>query len=391
MPGAVVNVNGFEVQRMTLHVPHAGAWWADLDMMDAPALSGRVTLTIGQTTLSGTVDARADGTQTLQRRTRIVGGAGGWGVALAPKDYANDLGVQALRVAQDAAREAGETLGGFVVPTPTVGAQYVRQSGPAARVLEDVTPGALWWVDYDGVTQVGARATSTPQSDRYQVLDFDPRTHVVTFAFEELADIPVGATLTASLDAPQTVRDLEVQVTEEGTLRARAWCGGTPTTHGRLAELWRRLVARATDDVLFGKWRYRVIRMSGDRVELQAISVRAGLPNVLPIPMRPGVAGVHAQLTPGTEVYVEFIEGSRAQPVISGFAGRDGAGFVPARLELANAGPTAAPAAAREGDTVEITFDAGTFMTSAQSPVYNSAPLTFTGTITSGSTKVGIG
>jgi hypothetical protein len=39
---------------------------------------------------------------------------------------------------------------------------------------------------------------------------------------------------------------------------------------------------------------------------------------------------------------------------------------------------------ARVGDSIKVTFPTGTFLTSAQSPVYNLAPVEFNGTITDG-------
>jgi len=69
-------------------------------------------------------------------------------------------------------------------------------------------------------------------------------------------------------------------------------------------------------------------------VKLQAINRSAGLPDILPASMFPGVAGVHAALTPGATVAVEFLDGDPARPVVTGFVGKDGTGFVPVSLTL---------------------------------------------------------
>jgi len=74
--------------------------------------------------------------------------------------------------------------------------------------------------------------------------------------------------------------------------------------------------------------------MSADRVELQAVSTAAGNPDVLPVSMKPGVAGAHAKLTGGGVVLVEFIEGDRTLPIVSAFAGRDEEGSVPEELDF---------------------------------------------------------
>jgi len=50
--------------------------------------------------------------------------------------------------------------------------------------------------------------------------------------------------------------------------------------------------------------------------------------------MWPGVSGVHATLTPGVEVLVQFIDGNRAKPAIVGFVGKGGAGFAPVGVDI---------------------------------------------------------
>src|SRR5690606_23653254 len=114
----------------------------------------------------------------------------------------------------------------------------------------------------------------------------------------------------------------------------KAWAGGNESARGRLEDALRSIVRRSTDDRLFGAWRYRVVRMRGDRVELQAVRRDAGLPDVLPVSMWPGLAGAHAELTGGAEVLVQFIEGDRTMPIVTHFAGKDGAGWAPANVTL---------------------------------------------------------
>ncbi len=379
-------VAGERVTSAEVHVPYQGPWFADVDFEGNPDVSGQVTITLGELELVGTVDARYDGTRGLQRRTRVVAGAGGWATLLEPKAYHNDGGVKALLLAQDAARAAGETLGSFNPATPTVGVDYVRRSGPASRTLEGAAGGAPWWVAYDGTTHVGERASSTPATDSYEVLDYDSRGRLVTLAVDDLRSVGIGSVLSEGLDAPQTVRELTLVVTPE-EVRVVAWCGEQEAAGSRLAGLIRSLVERITDERLWGLWRYRVVRMSSDRVELQSVRQRVGLPDILPIAMWPGVAGAHAELAPGAEVLVEFIEGDRAQPVITHFAGKAGPGFVPTKLALANG----TKGAARVDDEVEVTIPTGTFLVAATAGVLNPSPVKVTGKITAGSSKVVIG
>lgn len=325
-------LNGLNVTKAHLVVGASGPWFADVELdTDAPA-SGAAELVIGDVTLVGTVDASRSGAWGTNRYARVVAGAGAWGELLKVKDYHNDAGVKAQLVAADAAREAGEQLGDFAPSASSVGVDYVRQTGPASRALEDVIGTASWWVSYDGVTHVGARATSPAADGSYDVFGFDPRSGLVTATVADASAITVGSVLLNGLDAPHTVRDLELML-DQGALAVRAWCG-SDLGETRLLSLMRRIVQRLTDDKLFGSYRYRAVQMSIDRVELQSVRKAPGLPDLLPVSMWPGVAGCHAELAPGAEVLVQFVEGDRAQPVVTHFAGKDGNGFVPVLITM---------------------------------------------------------
>ncbi len=333
MTAAHARVNEHTLVSATVHVPAIGPWWAEVVFEEAPEVSGQVSLWIGGTELVGTIEATHDGVTGLQRRSRIVAGAGGWGELLAARAYHNDAQIRARTVAEDAAREAGEVLGDFAPAAERIGVDYVRQAGPASRVLEDVIGGAPWWVAYDGRTHVGARASA--EASGYEVLEVEPASRVVTLAADEIDGIRIGYTLDGEqLDAPLTIAELTIRVTEEG-VRVRAWCGDAELgSQGRLVRALRSIVGRLTDRQLLGPRKYRVVRRSADRVELQVVRRSQGLPDILPISMWPGVAGAHAELTEGAEVLVQWIDGDRTQPIVTHFAGKDGVGWTPANLTI---------------------------------------------------------
>jgi len=333
MTRAYANVEGETVVEGVLHVPNVGPWWADLVFEGAPDLSGAVVFNLGPLALRGTIDPTRDGTFAEQRRTRVVAGGGGWGTLVAPQHYHSDSGVRALAIAQDAARLAGETLGDFAPEADAIGIDYVRERGPASRVLEDVIGAVAWWVDYDGVTRVGSRAISEADSADYQILDFNPADKLATVAIDDLSKVGIGSILSETLDAPLTVFELEVRVGVDSS-RTTVWGGGTATGRGRLAESLRRIVQRVGLDRLYGRYRYRVVEMSGERVNLQAVARIAGLPNVLPVSMKPGIAGAHAKPAGGSIVHVIFVEGDRTMPRVVAFAGKDEEGHAPEELDL---------------------------------------------------------
>lgn len=383
---AHTTINGHRVSSLRLIVGNVGPWHGEVEFETDPEVEGRVLLQVGPLALRGTLVS--SGTFGLRRRARIVGGAAGWGQTVGAQHYHNDAGVKGRAVADDAARAVGESVGSFVPAAERVGPDYVRQARPASCALEDVLGGVPWWVDYDGVTQAGPRPSSPVDAALYEVLAFDPEARVVTLGVDDPGAVRIGSVLVERLDGPVTVRELEIRVTPE-ELRVVAWCGGGEALPGRLAGLLRTVVSRVTDGRLYGKYRYRVLGMSGERVDLQAVHRVEGLPDLLPVSVWPGVAGVHAELAPSAEVLVEFLDGRRTEPIVTAFAGKDGVGFVPASLVL---GGSVGSGAARIGDTVEVLLPPAMF-SGTVGPNTATGVLTFTvsktlGTITTGSSVV---
>lgn len=139
-------------------LPFLGIWHADVLLDKTSTITGPQTLTLG--TLVMKCFPVSVGAFTGSTRVRVVGGAAGWRKTLPPKSYQHDLGVRKSTVIGDAARESGETA--VVDADGSVGQAFVRQSAPAARVLEQVND--PWWVRPDGVTEVGLRGTDEIKS-----------------------------------------------------------------------------------------------------------------------------------------------------------------------------------------------------------------------------------
>lgn len=350
-----VTIDGRPVTRARIELPATGAWWADVDLELAPAVDGRVELVAGRLRLSGTVEADRAGTYGQRRTLRLVGGAGAWATMLPARHYHNDAGVRARVVIEDAAREAGETVSiDADVAERSLGVDFMREAGPASRALRAAAGSAMWWVDSDGTTRVSqSRATSPAPVGSYEVIEHDPRARRVVVALDDLTAVDVGSVLTERLDAPVTVGELTIYV-EADELRAVARYGARA---GQLAGAVAAIVRHVSSERLWGRWRYRVVQRSVDRLELQPVRRDAGLPDALPISMWPGVAGAHAAPQLGAEVLVEFLEGDRTQPIVTGFAGKDGVGHTPDELTLAvgtvlRAGDAAASSFAAKADAV---------------------------------------
>lgn len=379
----IVSIEGAQVARFSLVVPARGAWSCEAVLVDAPELVGRVTVRVGSTELVGTIPPNETGTRGLQRTVRVLGGAGAWGQSIGPKAYHNDAGVKARLLAEDAARAVGETLE-WSLGDGRVGTHFARREGAASRTLERASSGA-WWVGYDGVTRVGERESVDVAEGVLDVVDYDAARRVLVVHCDDLSAIPVGATVREGVDEPLTIRELELEIGEDSAL-FRLYVGA-PLRRSALVDPIARIVDAILAERLLGHYRYRVVRMATDRVELQLVERRRGLPDILPISQWPGVAGVHADLADGAHVLVAFVDGDPAQPAVVAYAGRDGIGWEPTALNVCGG----TRGAARVDDEVEVTIPAGTFVVAATGATLNPDPVTVTGKINAGSSKVVIG
>ena|GEM_PF-1274588 len=347
-----ITCGGRPIERASIHIPYQGPWFADVSWLDsAPEVAdGPVKLVIGSVTFIGTIDPNQSGTFGEKRSARIVAGANGWQKSIGARGYANDAGIKASTVAGDAASAVKETLGSFAGTADRLGAHYTRESGSASRTLEDAARGASWWVDYSGITHVGTRP-NVPAPGAYTLLSYDPRSNVAVLSVDSIDAVTIGSALVDAqrLSTPVTVRQMEIAIAPS-SLRVRVWCGVKGESF--LTQTMRSIVGRLTDQRLTGKFRYRVVAQNGTAVDLQWVKRTTSLtvpPDMLRVQMAPGIAGAHATLTNGAIVYVEFIDGMRDDPLITGFEGRGNDAAVPTLLEL---GGEDGPGVARQGDTV---------------------------------------
>jgi len=310
---ATLLVNDLRAASVRLLTPWRGAWLADadIDLDDAGTVpSGRVALKIGAASLSGTVDPRRSGRFGKHAKIRIVGGADGWDHPVSPKHFHNDAGVALSAVINATAAEVGETV--EVQTSSRLGVDFVRALGPASRVLE----GLDWYVTPAGKTVVGTRSSSAA-AQGLEVLGFEPAEQRADVAADEL--VFPGMTFTDTRFGTFTARDVDQTFGDAGA-RAIVWCGDQDST--RLIAALTSLIHEKAGIVFLKTYRYRIVTEGVDgRLTLQSVKKADGVPDVLPISVWSGMAGLSAKFKPGTEVLVEFTAGDPSQPKVRSFDG----------------------------------------------------------------------
>jgi hypothetical protein len=328
---SLASVSGHALSAARVAWPAWGLWWFDLDTPDPAELNGRVPVDVAGTTFSGTIVA--GGVYDGRAGYRIVAGAGGVNKPLPRKSYVNDAGVALALVLRDAAREAGETLAD--VPNVRLGPHYARQEGETFGDLLQRHCAANWYADADGTIRVGKRAATTYSGDAPRVR-VSPRGGVVDLAVDSLDGLAPGV----QVDGSKPATDLQIDLSPT-RLTVRVYSG--PRTSRRL-DAYRRIMRALFPSLVYaGAWEYRVVTQSGERLNLQPARVASGMPDLRNVPVRPGVAGVKAQVFLGELVLVCFADCDPSRPQVFAHDAADSPAWVPLSFQIG--GPIGMPVA----------------------------------------------
>lgn len=321
------HLNSYTATHALIWISAYGLPWAEISLDVEATLTGAVTLTVADLAMSMTVVS--GGPDVGRSHYRLVGGAGGWSSTIAAKGYANDAGVKASTVLQDAATAAGETFA-ETLPTTRVGDHYTREAGPASQVLHELYPRA-WYVGADGLTYLGTRAAST-LSTLYTPGPVDLARGTVTLAADAIAGIVPGLEIEGV-----TVADVMHEMTPD-RLRSHVWGTALGST-SRRADAMRAIVDQLLPDLPYrGLTEYRIVLQSGDRLDLQVVRTSSGLSDQRRVRVRPGLPGCKASHYLGSRVLVAFVDADPARPVVVSFEDAEITGFVAPLLKLAGGG-----------------------------------------------------
>jgi hypothetical protein len=301
------------------------------DLVTLPA--GQLTLRVGALELLCVVDEDASGAWASRSEVRVIGGAGGWRLAPPERTWQSDSGILASDVATATAEEVGETLAiDADADAQLEGAHFVRRLQDAATTLEQLFPDASWWVDPDGTTRVGTR-TERDVTGKVELLEVDPRGRFAEVTAYDADLLLPGATISdARSSVPIVARDVEIRA-DATSARARLWTGRAPRRSVAADTMRRAVLSLLPELALVGTWRYRVIQQVGERLSLQVVTPRPGLPDAVFVPVAPGTPGLKALLALGSEVGVTFIDRDPSLPAVTHQPAASGAGWLPRELD----------------------------------------------------------
>ena len=321
-------INGHPICEATIKIPRHGIPRATIVLVEPATLAvgDRVTLTVGDVTMVGTV--LRVGTFAARQTVDIVGGAGGWERDVPAQSYADQDGVALAAVAADLASVAGETLG--TVPSRILGAAWHRVAGTASSALRDAV-GDVWWVGLDGVTNLSARPVATSTAAGSVIVEsYDPTTGRAILSAEDdgVSRFLPGARIASDV-LPQTITITETILrATTGSVRAEV----VSDVHPMVALVASIVAALTRKTVFYGLYIYAVLgdttdasdghgtppgSTPGGTVSLRNVSGVAGIPDMLSATKAHGIPGAYDTLAAGTLALVGFQEGDPSQPYVA--------------------------------------------------------------------------
>jgi hypothetical protein len=306
---AYAELNGLRVTRATVEIPFYGTWTADVQLASDAAIPDAAVLTIGDLVLKGTRYR----TQAFAgvRSSRLVGGAGGWLSQVAAQPYYNPTGLFLSLLLGDLAALTGETVA--IAADVSVGPYFVREAAPAQRILRQLV-GNNWWLDSNGVTQVGASRDSSAISSAFILADYHSEEGRAVAATEHLSDWMPGRTFTGgTVPGSPVISSVRHILTDQ--LRTEVLI---QQPLDRFYSPFQQLTRETDPGRTFANlYEYSVDSSTSATANLKATDPSLPIPQrLIGVPLRVGLPGFTVTPDAGSVVLVAFANGNPARPVI---------------------------------------------------------------------------
>lgn len=236
------NLSGAPIISLTLVIPKAGDWRADVVLDDGALPTGPVTLTIGDLSLAGGV-LRSD-FDGASRPHAILAGALGWqNLVTSPISFNSAAGIRLATVLAELSRRSGQAI---AQPTDRsigdhfeLGASRANEPVRYADALNDLVRAGFvqtWRVDPDGVTRFTPRtSTAVPPTTRTTILRNDSTLGLFTYGLDSPGALLPGNTIDGIPIGKLVVRE------HAGKLEADVYSDDRAKSPPPLRELMRRI------------------------------------------------------------------------------------------------------------------------------------------------------
>lgn len=205
----MITLAGRLCRKASLSVPWQGQWVAHVTL-DGAAPAGKLELVWGASKLLGSVDATSTGEWQGESQVTLVGGFG-WSTVQPAQWIQSDPGLLGSAVATQLAQLAGETLTAPASAFRALRSSYSRRRQTGAATLVDVLAlGAAWWVELEGGSAAGTRASPAAPA-RVEVLELDVGLGRALLDADDVGQVRVGAVIAAAPPRrPRAMRIVEV-------------------------------------------------------------------------------------------------------------------------------------------------------------------------------------
>jgi len=362
------------VTSLSLILPRVGMWTADVALDAAAGPTGACVLALDGLSWAGGVvrGAVVDGVW----RGRLAGSPALLGAAPATALRGATLAL----VLRDLAAAVGVGLASDLGALDAAAPSWHRHEGQASQAVADVAraAGYPWRVRADGLVWMGPETWPTfAPAAAVDVLDELAEAGRLTLGGDVLGILP-GQTLALRGRDPLRVGGVEHRATADD-LQTVVLADHTPTERGGLLAALERLRGRLSRRVDYaGLYPARVVEQRGDGT-LDLVPDSARVAPCQAVPYRT-LRGLSVDVPAGARVLLGYEGADPSRPYALAWELGD------ATAVRVNGGSTRA---AREGDSVSVTIPAGAVLVSSPGgPVPSPAPITLTGTITSGTTAL---